>query len=75
MGWGVLEKYRGLGLWNEMYKKIEEYAENKNFHKLTLNTYKDKFSVMYKFATTHGFNCYKTEVKDNLGKSFFEKKL
>ena len=72
---GVLEKYRGLGFWSGMYKKIEEYAKDNDLKRLTLNTYKDKFPVMYKFATTHGFKCYKTEIKDNFEKSYFEKNL
>ncbi len=70
---GVLEKFRGLGLWSGMYEKIEEYAKGKKFQKITLNTYKDKFPIMYRFATKHGFICYKTEMKDGLEKSFFER--
>ena len=70
---GILEKYRGLGLWNGIYEKIEKYAKDKNFERLTLNTYKDKFPVMYKFANTHDFLCYKTEIHDNFEKSYFEK--
>lgn len=72
---GVLEKFRGLGLWTGMYEKIEMYAKDKNFQKLTLNTYKDKFPIMYQFATKHEFTCHKTEMKDDLEKSFFEKSL
>lgn len=72
---GILEKFRGSGLWTGMYEKIEKYARDKNFQKLTLNTYKDKFPIMYQFATKHEFTCYKTEMKDGLEKSFFEKRL
>lgn len=72
---GVLEKYRGLGLWTGAYNKIEEYAKIKKYRRLTLNTYKDKYSTMYAFATKHGFSCYKTEITDKLEKSFFEKWL
>ena len=72
---GVLEKYRGLGIWTGIYEKIESYATAKNHQRLTLNTYKDKFPVMYTFASTHGFHCYKTEIKDNREKSYFERKL
>jgi GNAT superfamily N-acetyltransferase len=72
---GVLKKFRGLGLWSGLYEKIEKYAKDKSFEKLTLNTYRDKFPIMYNFATKHGFTCYKTEMKDGLEKSFFEMSL
>jgi len=72
---GVMEEYRGRGIWRDLYREIEEYARNNDFQKITLNTYKDKFPVMYKFAQTRGFVCYKTELKNGLEKSFFEKKL
>ncbi len=72
---GVLEKYRGMGLWSGMYKKIEKYTIDKDFQRLTLNTYKDKFPVMFEFANMHGFLCYKTEIKDDYEKSYFEKNL
>ena len=72
---GVLEQYRGHKLWSEMYKKIETYAGAKGFSRITLNTKRSKFPVMYKFAEEHGFNCYKTEMKDGIEKSFFEKNI
>ena len=72
---GVLDKYRGLGLWGGMYNKIEEYAKIRKYKRLTLNTYKSKYPIMYAFATKHGFSCYKTETTDNLEKSFLERWL
>jgi hypothetical protein len=58
-----------------MYEQIERFAEGKHFKKLTLNTYQEKFPVMYAFAMKHGFDRYKTEVQDGIEKSYFEKEL
>lgn len=70
---GVLERYRGLGLWSAIFKKVEAYTKEHNHLRLTLNTYREKFPVMYAFAFTHGFTCYKTEMRHGFEKSYFER--
>ena len=52
---GVLEDFRGLGIWKKMYGSILDYAIKSGCDQLTLNTYKSKFSSMYSFCQKHGF--------------------
>ena len=66
---GVLENYRGFGVWKKMYEAIQKFALEKKFKQLTLNTYKNKFPNMYSFCLERGFREYKAEV----GKSYFIK--
>lgn len=68
---GVLEDYRKLGIWNEMYEHIIHFAELNKFKHLSLNTYKEKFPHMYSFCIKNGFR----EVKTEDGKSFFMKDI
>lgn len=68
---GVLKNYRGLGVWRQMYENILNFAKEKGFKNLTLNTYKNKFPDMYSFCLNHGFVVYKTEEE----KSFFIKDI
>ncbi|HLE49451.1 MAG TPA: GNAT family N-acetyltransferase [Patescibacteria group bacterium] len=66
---GVLENYRGFGVWKEMYEAILKFAIDKKYNHLTLNTYKNKFANMYSFCLKRGFKEYR--VKE--GKSYFIK--
>lgn len=68
---GVLENYRKLGVWKQMYDAVLKFAIEKGFKHLTLNTYKDKFSNMYAFCLNQGFVEYKTEE----GKSYLVKDI
>ena len=68
---GVLESYRGQGVWKKIYETICQYAAEKGFERLTLNTFKSKFSGMYSFCQKHGFVEYKIED----GKSYFTKHI
>lgn len=73
---GLLDEYRGKGIWKETYKIIVEYSLEKNFKKLTLNTYKDKFPNMYTFVNKEGFRLLKEEeTPSGCIKSFFVKKF
>lgn len=68
---GVLEDFRGLGIWKKMYETISQYAVKNGCNQLTLNTYKSKYSSMYSFCQKHGFVEYKIED----GKSYFIKHI
>jgi len=68
---GVLESYRGQGVWKKIYETIHQYATKNGFSQLTLNTFKSKFSSMYSFCLKQGFVEYKIED----GKSFFTKHI
>lgn len=73
---GVLEEYRGEGIWRESYKKIINYALDKGFKKITLNTYKDKFPNMYAFVNKKGFRLLREETTlGGYSKSFFIKEI
>jgi GNAT superfamily N-acetyltransferase len=66
---GVLEEYRGKGIWSGFFKQIAEHARLLGMNKLTLNTYKTKFPNMYQFVTSHNFNLIKTENVEVDGKT------
>ena len=68
---GVLEDFRGLGIWKRVYETIYQYAIKNGCDQLTLNTYKSKFSSMYSFCIKHGFVEYKIED----AKSYFIKHI
>ncbi len=68
---GVLESYRGQGVWKKIYETICQYATEKGCDRLTLNTFKSKFSGMYSFCLKSGFVEYKIED----GKSYFIKHI
>ncbi len=68
---GVLEDFRGMGMWKKMYERILDYAVKSGSDLLTLNTYKSKFSGMYSFCQKNGFVEYKIED----GKSYFIKHI
>lgn len=68
---GVLESYRGQGVWKKIYETIYQYATKNGCNQLTLNTYKSKFSGMYSFCQKNGFVEYKIED----GKSYFVKHI
>ncbi len=58
---GVLEEYRKSGVWRKMYDEIVKFSIEKDFLKLTLNTYKNKYPKMFDFAIKEGFEEYRTE--------------
>jgi ribosomal protein S18 acetylase RimI-like enzyme len=62
---GVLTKYRGQGVWRDMYNIIIEYAKSNGYKEITLNTYKEKFPNMYSFVKKEGFTLLKEETKDD----------
>jgi len=68
---GVLEGYRQLGLWRKLYNDVVEFAKNKQYKRITINTYKKTFPNMYEFLVKEHFN----EAKVENGKSYFEKYL
>ena len=73
---GVLDEYRGLGIWNQIYNMIVNYAVQEGYKKLNLNTFKVKFPNMYKFVKKEGFNLMKEETKDDgYTKSYFIKDI
>lgn len=73
---GVLDEYRGLGIWRETYNRIIDYAIKQGFKKITLNTYKDKFPNMYAFVKKESFDLIKEEFnKDGEMKSCFVKRV
>lgn len=72
---GVLSEYRGMGVWKQMFKKIENFVENKNYTSLTINTYKEKFPKMYNFLTNSSFDEYEKKETKLGSKSCFRKEL
>ena len=68
---GVLESYRGQGVWKKIYERILDYAVKAGCDQLTLNTYKSKYSSMYSFCLKQRFVEYKIED----GKSYFIKHI
>ncbi len=72
---GVHPLYRGKGVWRKMIQCIEKIAVERNYHRITLNTYRDRFPYMYAFAEKNGFIEYHSEMHNGVIKSFFEKKI
>ena len=73
---GVLDTYRGRGIWKQIYKNIIQYAQEKGFQKLSLNTYKDEFPNMYTFVKKEGFKLLSEEKNpDGSIKSRFVKNI
>lgn len=73
---GVQGEYRRMGIWKEIYQRILDYAIEKGYKYLTLNTYENKFPNMYKFAKREEFILTKKEITTNGDiKSCFIKEL
>lgn len=74
---GVLPNYRKLGYWEKMHDQILKFAKEKEFKRLTLNTYKERFPNMYNFVITHGYKLVSEEFDElqKCTKSYFEKNI
>jgi len=68
---GIDEEYRRMGIWNNLYNEILDWAKQKNYKYVSLNTYKQKFPNMFTFAIKNNFVLDSEEVVDNTVKSRF----
>jgi ribosomal protein S18 acetylase RimI-like enzyme len=76
---GVAEKFRGKGLLSALMGEAQKQLKSKGYQQMTINTYSEKFPIMYSYLTKHKFELYKEEEKQSQGKmirkSFFKKKV
>lgn len=76
---GVAERFRGTGLATHLLEEEERLAKEQGYRILTVNTYQEKFPVMFSFLSRHGYSIYKQEEKDWRGdkviKSYFRKEI
>lgn len=74
---GVLDEYRGNGIWQSMFDLIKKRALDDKYEAITINTFPDSFANMYRFTIKNGFEEIKRENDplSNLTKVFLVKKL
>lgn len=77
---GILEEYRGNGYGRSLLEKQEEFARNKGYTSVSVNTYEHMWPVQFSFLQRHGYKVYKTEDQvwddgQKVVKSFLRKEL
>ena len=67
---GVLPNARGKGVWSEMWNAVKEFAKNKGYDYVLLNTFPERFASMSKFLQKEHAEVYKKEQTDTGEKVF-----
>jgi GNAT superfamily N-acetyltransferase len=57
---GVLEEFRGRGIASAFYKYVEDYAKEKGFKGVTINTF-NRFATNLRLAIKRGYKIYDLE--------------
>lgn len=76
---GVDENFRDKGILTALMQTGLEEIKKRKYEEITVNTFPEKFPIMFSFLQKHGFIEYKDEQKEWNGKEikkvFFRKKL
>ena len=67
---GVLPNARGKGVWSDMWNAVKEFAKNKGYDYVLLNTFPERFASMSKFLQKEHAEVYKKEQTDTGEKVF-----
>ncbi len=59
---GVKESHRDQGIWTEMYRRIHEYALEREYKKISVHVYQLRSPRMYNFVSSRSF--FVTNVSD-----------